>query len=159
MSTVASKRENVPAKVKVAIQYLLEVKDDLRAAAEHAGIALVELRRSMGRPQVRRYSLEQRQLALERFCLRSPAVLSKVVDESQNSMAIVQAVRAGEILRVGAVEAEAAAARRAPGLQIVVLQNDGTSRVAFQPPQPRPMLDVSPKPEPVPAMPSDVDAE
>jgi hypothetical protein len=161
MSTAAVKRENIPTKVKTAIAYMLEQKADLQAAALHAGITTHELRRYMGRPQVRRYALEQRQIALEAFCLGSPAALTKVVDESDNGMAVVAAVKAGEILRVGAVEAEAAAQRRAPGLSIVVLPPLGSSgqpQVAFQASRP-PMLDVSPKPEPVPAMPSDADAE
>jgi hypothetical protein len=62
---------------------------------------------------------------------------------------VVNAVKAGELLRVGAIEAEAAAQRRAPGLQIVVLQSDGTKHVAHQPPQ-VPLLDVAPVPEPEP---------
>jgi hypothetical protein len=145
-----AKRENVPAKVKVAVAYLLEVKDDLQAAALHAGISLPELRRYMGKPQVRRYSLEQRQIALERFCLGSPAALTRVRDGSENGMAVVASIKAGELLRVGAVQEDGAAQKRAPGLQIVIL-NDGARHVAYQPPQ---MLDVTPsapEAEPVPA--------
>jgi hypothetical protein len=146
MGTNAVRRDNVPAKVKVAIQFLLEVKDDLRAAAEHAQISLPELRRYMGKPQVRRYSLEQRQLALERFCLGSPAALTKVRDTSENGMAVVASIKAGEMLRIGALEAEAASQRRAPGLSIVILPALGSSgepKVAYQPPQ---LLDVTPVP-------------
>jgi hypothetical protein len=61
--------------------------------------------------------------------------------------------------RVGAIEAEAAMQKRAPGLQIVIVQKDGSQHVAHQPPQPMPMLD-APVPvseaEPVPV---DTDAE
>jgi hypothetical protein len=41
--------------------------------------------------------------------------------------------------------------RRAPGLQIVIIQNDGSQRVAEQPPMP--MLGVTPMPEaePIPS--------
>jgi hypothetical protein len=162
MSTVASKRQGVPAKVKIAVAYLIEVSSDLKAAAAHAGIHLHELRRSLSRPECRRYALQQRQLALEAFCLKSPSVLNRVVDESQNAMAVVAAVKCGEQLRTGALEAEAAAQKRAPGLSIVImppLGSTGEPKVAFQPPQPRPMLDVTPTPDPVPVMPSDADAE
>jgi hypothetical protein len=55
-----AKRENIPAKVKVAVAFMIEQRADLAAAALHAGISLYELRRSMGKPQVRRYALEQR---------------------------------------------------------------------------------------------------
>jgi hypothetical protein len=167
MSTVASKRQGVPAKVKIAVEYLIEVSSDLKAAAAHAGIHLHELRRSLSRPECRRYALQQRQLALEAFCLRSPAVLTKVVDEGENSMAIVAAVKCAEQLRTGALEAEAAAQKRQPGLSIVImpaLGATGEPRVAFQPPQPRPMLSIEgaaapAMPEPVPANTSDVEAE
>jgi hypothetical protein len=144
MSTRAVRRDNIPAKVKVAITYLLEVKDDLKAAAEHAQISLSELRRYMGKPQVRRYSLEQRQIALERFCLGSPAALTRVRDESENGIAVVNAVKAGELLRLGAVQEGATAERRAPGLQIVIVERDGSQHIAHQPP---PLLDVTPSPE------------
>jgi hypothetical protein len=57
----------------------------------------------------------------------------------------------GEQLRIGALEDEATSQRRLPGLQIVVIANDGSKRVAFEPPPP--MLDAVPVPEaePVPS--------
>jgi hypothetical protein len=150
-----ARRENVPDRIKVAIAFLIEEKNDLREAAAHAGTTLRELKRYMGLPQVRRYSLEQRQIALEKFCLGSPAALEKVRSTSENGMAVVAAVKAGEQLRIGAVEDEAAATRRAPGLQIVILQPDGRQHVAHKP---TPMLDVTPVPEPaVPATSDDAE--
>ena len=139
--------DSVPAKVKIAVQFLIEQKNDLRAAAEHAVISLYELRRSLSRPASRRYALEQRQVALEAFCLGSPAALQKVRDESENGIAVVNAVKAGEQLRVGVIEAEGVAQKRAPGLQIVIVQNDGARHVAYRPPV---AIDVVPVPEPVP---------
>jgi hypothetical protein len=135
----------VPAKVKAAISFMLETKADLQAAAAHVGITMRELRRSMGQPHVRRYSLEQRQVALENFCLGSPAALREIRDTSLNSMARVAAVKAGEQLRVGALEDQAASERRRPGLSIVLVQQDGGRLVAYEPP--KPMLDVTPAPE------------
>jgi hypothetical protein len=158
-----ARREGIPAKVKVAIEYLINQKADYQAAALHAQISTLELRRSMGQPHIRRYALEQRQLALEAFCLGSPAALAKVRDLSENGMAVVASIKAGEQLRVGAIEEEGRAQKRAPGLQIVILPPIGTAgepRVVCGPPQP-PMLDVTPKPaaEPVPAIPAEAEAE
>jgi hypothetical protein len=150
---------SVTPKIKKAIAFLIEQSADLQAAAAHAGIETYELRRQMGRPHVRRYALEQRQLALEAFCLGSPSALAKVRDESSNGMAVCQAVRTGEILRTGAIEEENRAQQRAPGLSIVLVQKDGGQLVAFEPPQQAPLLDVTPKPEAVPAIPADADAE
>jgi hypothetical protein len=56
-------------------------------------------------------------------------------------MAVVASVKATEQLRVGAIEAEAAAQKRAPGLQIVVIAPSGEKHIAHQPPQ---LLDVTP---------------
>jgi hypothetical protein len=155
-----AKRLGIPAKVKVAIEYLINQKADYQAAALHAQITTLELRRSMGQPHIRRYALEQRQLALEAFCLGSPAALAKVRDLSENGMAVVASIKAGEQLRVGAIEEEGRAQKRTPGLSIVLVQKDGGHLVAFEPPQQQ-MLDVTPKPavEPVPAIPADADAE
>jgi hypothetical protein len=155
-----ARREGIPAKVKVAIEYLINQKADYQAAALHAQITTLELRRSMGQPHIRRYALEQRQLALEAFCLGSPAALTEIRDTSENSMARVQAVKTGELLRVGAIEEEGRAQRRAPGLQIVIVSNDGKP-VAHQPPPPPqmlPALDITPASEAEP-VPADADAE
>jgi hypothetical protein len=150
-----AKREGIPTKVKVAITYLVEQKNDLPAPAAHAGISLYELRRSLMAPHIRRYALEQRQVALEAFCLGSPAALAKVRDTSENGLAVVGAIKAGEQLRVGAIEAEAASQRRQPCLSIVVVQGDGGRLTAFEPPK---QIDVVPVPEPVPVRP-DAEAE
>jgi hypothetical protein len=64
------KEGRVPLKVRAAIRYLI---DDLQAAALHAGLSVHELRRSLGQPEVRRYALAERQVAIERFVLGSPA--------------------------------------------------------------------------------------
>jgi hypothetical protein len=79
----------------------------------------------------------------------------EVRDTSENGMAVVAAVKAGEMLKEGALQAEAAAQRGVPGLQIVLLPAIGSSgepKIAFELP---PMLDVTPAREaevvPVPA--------
>jgi hypothetical protein len=81
----------------------------------------------------------------EQFCLGSPAALTKVRDTSENGVAVVAAVKAGELLKEGALQAEASAQQRRAGLQIVVIEPSGEQRVAFQPPPPMqtPLLDVT----------------
>jgi hypothetical protein len=130
---------------------MLEQKPDLQAAAAHAGMRTSELRREMGKAHVRRYALAERQIALEAFCLGSPAALAKVRDQSENGMAIVAAVKAGELLQQGALAAEATAQKRQPGLQIVIVQQDGSKQIVAGPAPP--MLDITPATaaEPVPS--------
>jgi hypothetical protein len=148
-----ARREGVPAKFKIAVQFLIETKNDIVEAARHANMPAVELRRAMGQPQCLRYAREQKKLALEALCLASPANLREVLRGS-NEMAKVRAVQVAEALAQDAVELEQRAVQRAPGLQIVIIERDGAQRVAYQPPEPAvPMLDVAPEPEVVPVSP------
>jgi hypothetical protein len=148
--TAARKREPVvPARIKTAVAFLIEQKADLQAAAAAAGLSMRELRRYMSRPEVRRYSLEQRQLALEAFCLGSPAALTEIRDTSENSMARVNAIKAGEQLRIGAIADEAVAQKRTPGLQIVIVQPSGKQELVPMTPS-VPLIDTLPLPEPEP---------
>jgi hypothetical protein len=91
---------------------------------------------------------------LEAFCLGSPSALAKVRDQSENGMAIVAAVKAGELLQQSALAAEAATQKRQPGLQIVIVADDGSRRVVCGPPDPpMPLLEVTPAPEAEPVRP------
>jgi hypothetical protein len=74
----------------------------------------------------------------------------QVRDTSENCMAVVAAIKAGELLQQGAIQAEVTAQKRRPGLQIVIVERDGSHQIAYQPPQ---MLDVAPvrEAEPVPS--------
>jgi hypothetical protein len=64
-------------------------------------------------------------------------------------MAVVAAIKAGEQLRIGALEDEAASQRRRPGLQIVILQKDGSKELVPMSP-PVPLIDATPVPAPLP---------
>jgi hypothetical protein len=152
----ARKREPiVPQKVKVAVEYLLNTKADLVAAAMHANLAPAELRRSLGKPHVLRYARAEKKAALEALCLTTPAALNEVL-RGENEMAKVAAIKTAEGLKEGAIELEQRGAQRQPGLTIVVYQpSDGSQRVAYQPPEPPPLLDVTPAPEAEPAIPSE----
>jgi hypothetical protein len=77
--------------------------------------------------------------------------LTKVRDTSENGMAVVAAVKAGELLQQGALADEIASKQRGPGLQIVIVQPSGERMIAYQPPSVIPTLDVTPVPEAEPA--------
>jgi hypothetical protein len=158
MGSNAVRRDNIPAKVKVAVQYLIETKDDLKGAALHAQISLHELRRYLSKPQCLRYAREQKKLALEALCLTVPSTLREVMS-GDNEMARLHAVKTAEALRMDAVELEQRGTLRQPGLQIVIVGGPGPPQVVPTMP-PRPLLDVTPAPareaEPVPA---DTEAE
>jgi hypothetical protein len=155
MPPIEKRDPSVGPQLRAAIQYMIDEKADIVEAALHAKMKPFELRRQLGRPHVRRFAYAQRQIAIEVFCAGSPAALTKVRDTSENGMAVVASIKAGEQLRVGAIEAEGAMQRRQPGLSIVILPADtgGEPRVAFQ--APRPLVDVTPTPQPVPATPEE----
>jgi hypothetical protein len=156
MMTLA-RREGVPARFKTAVTFLLEQKDDLQLAAAHSGLTVRELRRCLTQTQCRRFMMEERRRAIEVLCLSSPAVLAEVM-RGDNQMARTHAVRQAELLRVGAIEDEAAGQRRAPGLSIVLIQQDGGKLVAYDPPKQTPLLDAVPVLEPaVPATSDDAE--
>jgi hypothetical protein len=138
----------VPARVKTAVEYLLTQKADLQLAAAAAGISMRELRRSLGQPHVHRYMAAEKQRAIEVLCLGNVAALQKVRDESENAMARVGAVKTAEMMRVGALADEAASQQRRPGLQIVLVQKDGTKELVPMSPPSVPLIDITPRPEP-----------
>ena len=159
MGSTAVKRTNVPQKVRIAIVYMLEQRADMQAAALAAGLSTYELRRYLGKPQVRQYALEAKKAALEALCLTGPGTLAEVL-KGENEMAKCKAVQIAESLRMDTIELEQRATQRAPGLQIVIVQRDGGQQVAYSPAA---MLEVEvvPAPEavPVPATRPDAEAE
>jgi hypothetical protein len=132
----------VPTKVKVAVEYLLNTKADLVAAAMHAQLAPAELRRALGKPHVLRYARAEKKAALEALCLGSPSTLADIL-RGDNEMARVQAIKTAEALKEGAIELEHRTAQRKPGLQIVIVERDGSQRVPYEP---LPLLDVTAAP-------------
>jgi hypothetical protein len=95
---------------------------------------------------------EEKRRAIELLCLSSPSVLAEVM-AGDNMMARTHAVRQAELLRVGALEDEARTEKRAPGLSIVLIDRGGGHLVAYEPPAPPPMLDVTPTVDVVPVQP------
>jgi hypothetical protein len=149
----ARKREPaIPARVKAAIEYMLNTRSDLAEAATHAGLSTYELRRQLGKTHVLKYARAEKKAALEALCLTTPAALNEVL-RGENEMAKVAAIKTAEALKEGAVELEQRGAQRSPGLQIVIIERSGEQRVAYQPMPAVPMLDAlsAPEAEPVPS--------
>ena len=159
MGSTAVKRTNVPQKVRTAIVYMLEQKADMQAAALAAGLSTYELRRYLGKPQVRQFALEAKKAALEALCLTGPGTLAEVL-KGENEMAKCKAVQIAESLRMDTIELEQRATQRAPGLQIVIALRDGKHEVAYQPTPAMLEVEVVPaEPVPVPAQRPDAEAE
>jgi hypothetical protein len=138
----------VPVKVRAAIEWLLVNPPDLVAAAKHAGLAsAARLREELKKPHVLRYARQEKQLALESFCLSTPAILRKIAEESANDMARLGAVKTAEALRVGSVEAIGGVVPPQPGL-VVVIEVPGQPDRILAPPMPAPMIDVTPERQP-----------
>jgi hypothetical protein len=104
----ARKREPaIPARVKAAIEYMLNTRSDLAEAATHAGLSTYELRRQLGKTHVLKYARAEKKAALEALCLTTPAALNEVL-RGENEMAKVAAIKTAEALKEGAVELEQA---------------------------------------------------
>jgi hypothetical protein len=74
-----------------------------------------------------------------------------VRDTSENGMAVVGAIKAGELLKEGALQAEASAQKRQLGRSIVLIQQR-RQLVAYEPAAAPPSLDVTPRPSRLPSI-------
>jgi hypothetical protein len=95
-------RPRVTPKVKVAIKYLIEVKDSLKEAAAHANMRdTAALRLALERPHVLQYLKAQRRVAIAAACAGNPAILRAIRDATDgNAMARVKAIQVLEELRI-----------------------------------------------------------
>jgi hypothetical protein len=158
----ARKREPiVPAKVKEAVDYLFGTPGaTLQTAAQHIGWTTRKLRFYLTQPHVLRWMLHEKQARLEAASAGNIPALLSVRDHGDNAMAKVHAAKTLETM-LDTVSERTGIGRqvqqqRQPGLQIVIVQNDGTQQVAYQPPPMQtPLLDVTPVPEAEPAIPSE----
>jgi hypothetical protein len=137
----------VPAKVKVAVDYLFTTPNsDFRSAAEHAGLTMKKLRSAMMQPHVLRWLLAEKQARLEAASAGNIGALLEVRDKADNSMARVAAAKSLEQM-LDAVSLQTginrSPAQRGPGLQIVIMQGDGSQQVVAGP-SPAPMIEVTP---------------
>jgi hypothetical protein len=152
----ARKREPiVPAKVKAAVDYMFATPGaTLQSAAAHVGMVPRMLRFQMTQPHVLRWMLQEKQARLEAASAGNIGALLSVRDYGDNAMAKVHAAKTLETMLDAVSErtgiGRAVQQQRVPGLQIVIVQNDGSKQVVAGPP-PMPMLDVTPAPEAEPA--------
>jgi hypothetical protein len=136
----ARKREPVvPEKVKAAYEYMLSTPGaTLQTAAAHVGWITRKLRFQMSQPHCIRWMLQEKHARLEAASAGNIAALLSVRDYGDNAMAKVHAAKTLETMLDTVSERtginRAIQQQRQPGLQIVIVQSDGTKEVAYQPP-------------------------
>jgi hypothetical protein len=134
----------VPAKVKLAIEHMYSTHASLQATAEHVGLTTRKLRFLMTLPHVQRWLLLDKQARLSAITPANIAALEKIRDDDVNRMASVHAVKTLESMLDATVErtgvGRQAPTPRLPGLQIVVVQGDGTKQIVAGPAAP-PLLE------------------
>jgi hypothetical protein len=152
----------VPQKAREAYEYILSTPGaTLQTAAQHVGWTTRKLRFYLTQPHVLRWMLQEKQARLEaasaRFCRYATTATTRwrrCTPPRRSRRCSLDTVSERTGITRGPPQ-------RQPGLQIVIVQNDGSRQVAYQPDPQMPMLDVTPVPAPeaVPAIPSDADAE
>jgi hypothetical protein len=153
----ARKREPiVPQKVRDAVDYMFTTPGaTLQTAAAQVGMVTRMLRFQMTQPHVLRWMLQEKQARLEAASAGNIGALLSVRDYGDNAMAKVHAAKTIETMLDATSErtgiGRTVQQQRIPGLQIVIVQRDGSSEVVAGPPPP--LLDVTPAPaaEPVPS--------
>jgi hypothetical protein len=154
----ARKREPiVPQKIKLAVEYMHATPGaTLQSTAEHVGLTVYKLRYLMTLPHVARWLLLDKQARLQACVPGNIDALVAIRDDRSNAMASVHAVKQLEVMLDNTSErtglGRAAQQVRLPGLQIVILANDGTKQVVAGPP-PAPMIEGTMIPEVVPMLP------
>jgi hypothetical protein len=151
----------VPAKVKAAVDYLFTTPGaDLQSAAKHAGIRLARLRFDLMQPHVMRWLLHEKQSRLEAASAGNIGALVSVRDYGDNAMAKVHAAKTLEQMLDSTSErtgiGRTAQQQRIPGLQIVIVQRDGSSEVVAGP-SPAPLIEGTAAAEAVTDVPPDMD--
>jgi hypothetical protein len=148
----ARKREpTVPQKVRDAVDYMFATPGaTLQTAAAHVGMVTRMLRFQMTQPHVLRWMLQEKQARLEAASAGNIGALLSVRDYGDNAMAKVHAAKTIEQMLDTTSErtgiGRSAQPQRIPGLQIVVIQRDGSSEVVAGPP-PAPLIEAMPAPE------------
>jgi hypothetical protein len=124
----------IPKKVKSALNILFtDPKADLAIAAAAVGMPTYTLRRMLKLPHIRKYAYHERRALLDALCMATPASLKDVINNSENSMARVAAVRQVEALRAADHAESVITADYGPGLQIVVIERGQIERTIGPP--------------------------
>ena len=80
--------------IKAAIDALLHMERyDLVLAAKAGGVTVARLRDDLGRPHVRAFMRQQKQLQLEQICQQNASALARIRDSSTNANAAVNSCR------------------------------------------------------------------
>jgi hypothetical protein len=149
MTRVSRVSENPKVPEKVQAAFRLMVDDPamtLQLAAAAVGLGSRQLRGALAAPHVRQWILDERRILLETINAANPEALRRIRDAADgNQMAQVTAVKVLETMRLSAVEETGGKPGvTRPGLQIVIHQIGGESRVVCGPAQ-TPMIDVTPE--------------
>jgi hypothetical protein len=116
----AHNRGAIGARLKAAIKYLIETKDDLQEAAIHAGMSTFRLRESLKKPHVRRFFQQEKQALLDIYSAQNPNRLRDIADKSPNQMARIQAIRTMEQLGDDDDQQQRRREPITPGLVVVI---------------------------------------
>jgi hypothetical protein len=154
----ARKREPiVPAKVREAVDYMFTTPGaSLQTTAQHIGWTTRKLRFYLGQPHCIRWMLTEKQARLEVASAGNLGALLAVRDHGDNAMARVHASKTIETMLDATSERTGIGRQvqqtRTPGLQIVILANDGSQQVVAGPPS-TPLIEGTaiPEVEPVPS--------
>jgi hypothetical protein len=121
MTPAKLKPSAVAPAIKEAIQCLLhQEKYDLAEAARIGGVTVQRLRDDLGRPHVRAFMRQQRQLQLETICQQNPSALARIRDSSPNANAAVNSCRTLESMLEASTAETSRPARREAGLVIII---------------------------------------
>ena len=139
----ARKREPiVPQKVRDAVDFMFTTPGaTLQTAAQHVGWETRKLQFYLGQPHCVRWILQEKQARLEAASAGNLGALLSVRDHRDNAMARVHACKTIETMldntseRTG-IGRQVQQQQRGPGLQIVIVQGDGTKQVVGPPPAP-----------------------
>jgi hypothetical protein len=111
----------ISAGLKESINALLHMERyDLVQAAKAGGVTVQRLRDDLGRPHVRAFMRQQRQLQLETICQQNPSALARIRDSSPNANAAVNSCRTLESMLEASNAETSRPARREAGLVIVI---------------------------------------
>jgi hypothetical protein len=124
----------IPAKVRVAIDAMLDGAD-LATAAAKSGMVTARLRKYLTVPHIHKFAWHARRERLEALCLSTPKNLRDIILNAQNSMSRVAAIRQAEQIRRDDL-VEAGEISTPPGMQIVIVQQSGQIETTIGPPGP-----------------------
>jgi hypothetical protein len=121
MTPAKLKPSEVSPKIRDAIQCLLhQEKYDLAEAARIGGVTVARLRDDLGRPHVRAWMRQQKQLQLEQICQQNASALARIRDSSTNANAAVNSCRTLEAMLEASNEETSRPVRREAGLVIII---------------------------------------